>query len=281
MARINIDDKLWSDPRFDALKRRMGGDEEKAAGRLLKIFRMAQEYWVTDDQLIPLSIWELYGFGDVEAVGLAERTDKGVYIKGTSDRMQWLKNKQKAGQHSAEARRSKFGTAQPSSNRPRTDSEQVFENPRTDSEPLSPSPSPSPVKEIPYSSTLVDQPTKHKKEANLNHPLFKIWNKHRGTLPKASAMSQKRTTAANARLKENSDENYWVGIVQRLAASDFCQGKSDRNWVADIDFFLKPDTHVKVLEGKYDNRSTAFKPPTLTEIPAHKDFSNPEVRRGW
>ena len=86
--------------------------------------------------------------------------------------------------------------------------------------------------------------------------LFQIWNNHHGALPKAEALTAKRRRSANARWKEKPDFDYWVGITKKLAASDFCNARTGGKWVADFDFLLKPDTHVKVLEGRYDNRAS-------------------------
>ena len=88
------------------------------------------------------------------------------------------------------------------------------------------------------------------------HPLFKIWNENRKNLKKCISMQESRQRKWRRCLKTNPDINYWIDIIQRIAESPFCNGENDRGWVADIDFFLKPDTHVKVLEGKYDSNKT-------------------------
>ncbi len=46
----------------------------------------------------------------------------------------------------------------------------------------------------------------------------------------------------------------WQEALQRLAESEFCQGGGKDGWRADIDWFLRPDTVARILEGKYDNR---------------------------
>jgi hypothetical protein len=46
--------------------------------------------------------------------------------------------------------------------------------------------------------------------------------------------------------------------IDRIVVSDFCNGKGERGWEADIDFLLRPDTITKILEGKYDNQTTTF-----------------------
>ncbi len=87
--------------------------------------------------------------------------------------------------------------------------------------------------------------------------LFEIWNKHSGTLPKAELLTAKRRKHAKERWREKPDLDYWVLIAEKLAASDFCTGQTGGTWIADFDFMLKPDTHVKVFEGRYDNRNSS------------------------
>lgn len=142
MSRINIDDKLWSDARFDALKNILG-NELLAIGMVVKSFRIAQDFWKTESKLIPKEIWNLYDFSAMEKVGLAEKLDNGVYIKGSNEQFEWLKKKQLAGKISAQTRRKKFGSAQPTSNTSRTPAEHLFENPRTPPEPPTPTPTPT------------------------------------------------------------------------------------------------------------------------------------------
>jgi hypothetical protein len=47
----------------------------------------------------------------------------------------------------------------------------------------------------------------------------------------------------------------WRLILGRINASPFCLGQNDRGWKADVEFFLRPDTATKVLEGKYDAKA--------------------------
>lgn len=81
--------------------------------------------------------------------------------------------------------------------------------------------------------------------------LFDLWNRVRGPLPKAIALSQDRITNAKKRLAENPDLEYWKTVIEKMAASKFCTGKNDSGWRADFDFLLKKDSHLKVLENKY------------------------------
>lgn len=73
-----------------------------------------------------------------------------------------------------------------------------------------------------------------------------------------------RRRAAAARLREKPAREYWLGVIARLTASDFCHGHNDRGWVPDFDFLTRKATHIKALEGKYDNRVCR---PVLREKP--------------
>tara|TARA_R110000868_G_scaffold9394_5_gene46933 strand:- start:4698 stop:5417 length:720 start_codon:yes stop_codon:yes gene_type:complete len=90
-------------------------------------------------------------------------------------------------------------------------------------------------------------------------PFLDIWNTHCGPLPKPDKLTKSRQAKLKARLAEEPRPDYWVSTVQRLAKSDFATGKNDRQWKASIDWLLANDSnHVKVNEGKYDNRKPKY-----------------------
>ena len=47
---------------------------------------------------------------------------------------------------------------------------------------------------------------------------------------------------------------YQEDAIERAMGSGFLTGQNDRGWVMDLEFFLRPDTVTKILEGKYDDR---------------------------
>ncbi|MES2355590.1 MAG: hypothetical protein V4568_14570 [Pseudomonadota bacterium] len=97
-----------------------------------------------------------------------------------------------------------------------------------------------------------------------------IWNDNCGTLPKITKATDKRAKAIKARLSETPSLDYWRDIVVRIAASKFCQGENDRGWKATFDFLVKPDTHIKTLEGQYDERKP-FAPKTNATVPSRPE----------
>lgn len=89
-------------------------------------------------------------------------------------------------------------------------------------------------------------------EATPSSPFLERWNATPG-VQNARSMTPGRMKAFKVRCKSNGWPESVEEALERVAASDFCLGKNDRGWVADIDWFLRPDTLTKILEGKYDN----------------------------
>lgn len=75
-------------------------------------------------------------------------------------------------------------------------------------------------------------------------------------------LSDKRKKKLRARWQEEAWRDGWRGVIDKLAASDFCNGKNDRGWVASFDWLIENDNnYVKVLEGRYDNRTAPAAQP--------------------
>lgn len=93
--------------------------------------------------------------------------------------------------------------------------------------------------------------------------LVGLWNALAEIDPQIARVKQltpDRRKKARKRLSERSFEE-WREVVAKIGASDFCRGlvqardPDHKPWVASFDWLLKPDSAVKVLEGKYDNRT--------------------------
>lgn len=81
-----------------------------------------------------------------------------------------------------------------------------------------------------------------------------LWNENaHPSLPRWRDMTDKRRKAATARLSERPLAE-WAALLQRINASSFCTGGGSTGWKADVEFFLRPDTATRILEGKYDDR---------------------------
>lgn len=68
-------------------------------------------------------------------------------------------------------------------------------------------------------------------------------------------MTAGRRKLLRARWKDSHWRQNWQSALQRAGPSAFLNGQNDRGWQASLDWFLRPDTVTKILEGAYDNRT--------------------------
>jgi hypothetical protein len=54
----------------------------------------------------------------------------------------------------------------------------------------------------------------------------------------------------------------WRTAILRASQSNFLRGQNDRGWRIDMEFFCRPDSVDKIIEGKYDNRQAVTKHET-------------------
>jgi uncharacterized protein YdaU (DUF1376 family) len=81
-------------------------------------------------------------------------------------------------------------------------------------------------------------------------------------LPRVKVWSIKRRQALNARIKERvadkkpaAELSYWRTLFAEVAKSDFlCGRKVNSDFRADLEWLLRPENFIKVIEGKYTNR---------------------------
>lgn len=79
------------------------------------------------------------------------------------------------------------------------------------------------------------------------------WNST--TLPKCLEITRKRITSISQRLENPFFKDNWEQALEKIKVSSFCNGQNDRKWKATIDWFIRPDTVTKIMEGAFDNRS--------------------------
>lgn len=113
MARTNIEDCWWTDPRRSKLIKLLG-DEDRADGVAVKMWRIAQEFWKKDRGLVPQNIFEtLENHQALVGAGLASLGDDGVYVRGSSQYLDWVheqrEKSKKGGQESAKRPRDERG----------------------------------------------------------------------------------------------------------------------------------------------------------------------------
>lgn len=95
MARINIEDSLFKDPRFFDLVAKVGC-KFKAMGLVTFAWILAQEHWIKH-RSIPAKAWPkaLDALIEVELAG--RREDGSVYVKGSKAAFAWLDQRSNAG----------------------------------------------------------------------------------------------------------------------------------------------------------------------------------------
>lgn len=72
------------------------------------------------------------------------------------------------------------------------------------------------------------------------------------SLPKVRVVTDKRKKAIQKILKKYSKQDI-IECLRLAEQTDFLKGKNDRGWKADIDFILREDKFVSILEHKYGN----------------------------
>ena len=80
----------------------------------------------------------------------------------------------------------------------------------------------------------------------------------------------KRLDSLHARIKEYSKDDV-LTVIENVKYSDFLKGNNNRNWTADIDWILKPNNFIKVLEGNYNKDKEHLK---RKEIPSFNANTN-------
>ena len=86
------------------------------------------------------------------------------------------------------------------------------------------------------------------------------WNKC-SMLPKILALSPKRLSDLKIRRRDPFFAANWKIAIQKCCKSQFCIGVNDRGWRATFDWLLRPDSVLRIMEGKYD-RAEQVKQPT-------------------
>lgn len=97
MARINVEDSLFKEKRFSKLLLKTG-DMDRAIGALVRAWALAQKYWLTPSQLVPLEVWEREEINPaLLECGFAEKRELGIYVSGSKDQFGWLTQRSEAG----------------------------------------------------------------------------------------------------------------------------------------------------------------------------------------
>ena len=114
------------------------------------------------------------------------------------------------------------------------------------------------------SNLFEDSNTSNKEEENnkKGQKFVDDYNRICKSLPKCQRLSPKRSKGIANLLKKYPYETI-ITVFEKVEASDFCSGRST-NWRADIDFILREDKFISILEGKYDNRKRRCNVETIS-----------------
>lgn len=75
-------------------------------------------------------------------------------------------------------------------------------------------------------------------------------------------LTDSRKTHLKERLEDPIFQKGWKEAIDTIPKRSFLLGENDRGWKASFDFFLRPDSVVKIIEGHYQNQKpTAPKEP--------------------
>jgi hypothetical protein len=266
MARVNIEDRAFTDGRLLRFAKLYGCKETEALGILLFLWHDSQAVLAEHGTADEVADWchEFDEMRRTELIStlkrcrLIEQPNPEIdrfYIKGNGLQIDNLRkfllvqqeNQQKkfAGRSLAgkarcnKAKRLPNGRFAPASDQqPSSKSQQQFNTIQ--------------FKEEDISSEGNIANVGQQRLARTPHDHFlNTWLDNCGGLSKPRGLNESRRKKIKARWGEKPDLEYWAEVVRRMAASSFC---CEGGW-ATFDWLITNDTnHMKVMEGKYDNR---------------------------
>lgn len=120
-----------------------------------------------------------------------------------------------------------------------------------------------------------DQASKSRSTRQKTDWIMELWNeKADARLPRCSVWSPKRRGLAAARLCDHPDRADWGKAIAAVNASTFCTGQGPRGWLASIDWLLRPETIVRLIEGQFADGQGK------TRIEAHHGQSSGNAGQG-
>jgi len=127
--------------------------------------------------------------------------------------------------------------------------------------PPTPTPDPDPT---PESGVLFEdsRPQERPQRPKLTHDaVIQAYHDLLPDLPRVKAWSPKRKQSLDARIRERCAAGkpadaieYWRQLFSQVAESDFLCGRGKTEFRADLEWLLRPENFLKVIEGRYANR---------------------------
>lgn len=240
MARVNIEDSVFSDNRFYKLVA-LVGSKRVALGCLVEAWVVAQSQHTVENPggCIPLAKWdEQECANELITCGLATLNGDHIYMKGGESQFKWLTD--------AKVNGAKGG-------RPKAKSPKKITHGLATLTATLPSSSSSSSS----SFSLEKENIRQKPQLSLAPPptcaLVDLWNEHGDGLPKVKKVTEARRRSANKRFGDHT-EGEWIEIIKACAQSKFLTGGGDRGWKATFDWLIKGNSAVRVLEGEFSQQ---------------------------
>jgi DNA-binding MarR family transcriptional regulator len=101
--------------------------------------------------------------------------------------------------------------------------------------------------------------------SKVENEILSTWNSSMG---QRCELTPKRRAILRSRLNVVAWSQRWKLAIEQARQCPFLMGENERGWKADFEWFLKPDSVTKILEGKY--RSQSFRGSTDDE---YTDFT--------
>ena len=109
----------------------------------------------------------------------------------------------------------------------------------------------------------IDNKAPQAEAVSLNCPYAKIKELYHSiciSFPRIKDITGNRKKAIAARWRTHKSLEIFQELFTIAEVSSFLKGENDRNWVADFDWMMKPTNFSKILEHKYDDRSSEQQP---------------------
>jgi hypothetical protein len=103
----------------------------------------------------------------------------------------------------------------------------------------------------PYITETGTRETCTKEQAAAAAAVVELWNSF-SNLPKVRQLTPSMAKKLGQRLNDPFFTEHWQAGIARAAASAFCTGQGSNGWKANLDWFLRPDSLARILEGAYD-----------------------------
>lgn len=142
-------------------------------------------------------------------------------------------------------------------------------------EPSSPIPDPIPLpKEVHADESAPRSELPTAIEAEQNCPANIIAAQYIAAIGGKVIVTTKRRKAISARWRDRFWRENWQEALEVASSTPFLQGNNDRSWKMTFDWFLKPDSVAKILEGNYEGSSNGTERLTASQ---HRENANAGV----